>query len=165
MNLSSSSAGSSLGTQRARLSRPGRPCAALSRNTSGPSAHISSHGPGSHATAAAAAAAARQAARQRLVIAASGSGRFPNQADSLFNPTDREDITIGLAERVATRSVSDLDYLSVRAEKGSGGLVRGLRVGWDGCEGVLSTGRVRVEGGVPFRCVFVVGSLTLLEFL
>lgn len=51
--------------------------------------------------------------RQRLVLAA--SGRLPNQADSLFNPSDRDDVNIGLVERVATRSVSDLDYLSVRA--------------------------------------------------
>lgn len=53
--------------------------------------------------------------RPRSVSAASGAGgRFPSQADSLFNPTERDDINIGLAERVATRSVSDLDYLSVR---------------------------------------------------
>lgn len=53
------------------------------------------------------------AVQQRgLVLVSSGSSRLPNQADSLFNPMDRDDINIGLAERVATRSVSDLDYLT-----------------------------------------------------
>jgi hypothetical protein len=65
----------------------------------------------------------RQRQRPRLVMARSGSSRYPNQADSVFSPKDREDMNIGLAERVATRSVSDLDYLSVRLMGVSAGLL------------------------------------------
>lgn len=38
------------------------------------------------------------------------SGRFPNQADTLFNPKERGDLLIPVQEK-ATRSIADLDYL------------------------------------------------------
>ncbi|KAI8464885.1 MAG: hypothetical protein J3K34DRAFT_101889 [Monoraphidium minutum] len=126
MLLSGSRAGSGLGAQRVGQSRPRHPAAPL-RRSSHVKATLESRGCAFDAAAAAAAAAASAGAaprpaaqqrrlllppQQRRVAAASGGGRFPNQADSVFTPTERDDINIGLAERVATRSVSDLDYLS-----------------------------------------------------
>lgn len=77
--------------------------------------------------------------QDRLVLV--GSSRLPNQADSLFNPTDRDDVNIGLAERVATRSVSDLDYLSVSAAADLGPASGDREAGVSWCRGVgLSMG-------------------------
>ena len=56
-----------------------------------------------------------QQQQHRMTVLA--NGQLPNQADSLFNP-DREDVNLGLlevADKPATRSVADLDYLSVRS--------------------------------------------------
>jgi hypothetical protein len=82
--------------------------------------------------------------QQRGVAAASGGGRLPNQADSLFNPSDRDDVSIGLAERVATRSVSDLDYLTVR---------RHSTVTWRSCwgRGAAAGGVARLGTGARAR--------------
>lgn len=53
--------------------------------------------------------------RRHLQRVAAYAGKLPNQADTLFNPTDRSDELITLLEEEvkSTRSVSDLDYLSV----------------------------------------------------
>ncbi|GBF90776.1 hypothetical protein Rsub_03077 [Raphidocelis subcapitata] len=92
-------------------------CSTSSSSSSNNSSSLGSGGDSSSAApprphAAARAPPALWRPRPRCVRAPASGGRLPNQADSLFSPTDREDMSIGLAERVATRSVSDLDYLS-----------------------------------------------------
>lgn len=87
--------------------RPCRLCRPISRSRHGQQLRCSIHPGrgGSH--------------QQQLGRLLARAGRFPNQADTLFNP-DRGDDFIGLAavaEKPATRSVADLDYLSVRVRR------------------------------------------------
>jgi hypothetical protein len=97
----------------------------VANTTTSSSSPSTSSTPTSSSSSGVAAAAQRQQQRQSHqrgpAPARASGGRLPNQADSLFNPSDRDDASnIGLAERVATKSVSDLDYLSVR-----GGVLHG----------------------------------------
>jgi hypothetical protein len=41
------------------------------------------------------------------------SSKLPNQADQLWDPSDRNEDKLIVLEKPATRSISDLDYLSV----------------------------------------------------
>jgi hypothetical protein len=43
------------------------------------------------------------------------SSKLPNQADQLWDPSDRNEDKLIVLEKPATRSISDLDYLSVSA--------------------------------------------------
>jgi hypothetical protein len=52
----------------------------------------------------------RSLALERLLVLA---GKLPNQAETLFNPSDRSEEFVAVAEP-PNRSVADLDYLSVR---------------------------------------------------
>ena len=53
----------------------------------------------------------RSVALERLLAF---SGKLPNQAETLFNPSDRSEEFVAVAEP-PMRSVADLDYLSVRS--------------------------------------------------
>jgi hypothetical protein len=46
----------------------------------------------------------------RLIVL---SSKLPNQADQLWDPSDRNEEKLIVLEKPATRSISDLDYLSV----------------------------------------------------
>jgi hypothetical protein len=47
---------------------------------------------------------------QQLIVA---SSKLPNQADQLWDPADRAEEKLIVLEKPTTRSVADLDYLSV----------------------------------------------------
>jgi hypothetical protein len=50
---------------------------------------------------------------QRLSRLVALSSKLPNQADQLWDPSDRNEEKLIVLEKPATRSISDLDYLSV----------------------------------------------------